>query len=65
MDKSTSPYLMTAGRFNVAMMNELRIDYTTIGNLMRDGLAKNEARLSYEQAIFNLLTKSLKDRETA
>lgn len=52
VDKSHPLSDATAGRFNVALMNELGIDYATVGNNEGIGLAKEELDCLYEQAKF-------------
>ena len=61
VDKSHPLSDATAGRFNVALMNELGIDYATIGNNEGIGLAKEELDCLYEQAKFQPIIGNLKD----
>ena len=61
VDKSHPLSDATAGRFNVALMNELGIDYATIGNNEGIGLAKDELDCLYEQADFQPIIGNLKD----
>lgn len=61
VDKSHPLSDATAGRFNVALMNELEIDYATIGNNEGIGLAKDELDCLYEQAQFQPIIGNLKD----
>lgn len=61
VDKSHPLSDATAGRFNVALMNELGIDYATIGNNEGIGLAKDELDCLYEQAKFQPIIGNLKD----
>ena len=63
VDKSHPLSDATAGRFNVALMNELGIDYATIGNNEGIGLAKDELDCLYEQAQFQPIIGNLKDEE--
>lgn len=62
VDKSHPLSDATAGRFNVALMNELGIDYATIGNNEGIGLAKAELDCLYEQANFQPIIGNLKDK---
>ena len=61
VDKSHPLSDATAGRFNVALMNELGIDYATIGNNEGIGLAKDELDCLYEKAKFQPIIGNLKD----
>ena len=63
VDKSHPLSDATAGRFNIALMNELGIDYATIGNNEGIGLAKDELDCLYEQAQFQPIIGNLKDEE--
>lgn len=60
VDKSHPLSDATSGRFNVALMNELGIDYATIGNNEGIGLAKAELDVLYESAHFQPLIGNLK-----
>ena len=61
VDKSHPLSDATAGRFNVALMNELGIDYATVGNNEGIGLAKEELDCLYEHAKFQPIIGNLKD----
>lgn len=62
VDKSHPLSDATAGRFNVVLMNELGINYATIGNNEGIGLAKADLDSLYDQATFQPLIGNLKDQ---
>lgn len=52
---------ITKGRFNVQLMNELKIDFATIGNNEGIGLAKNWLNHVYQDADFKVILGNLED----
>ncbi|MGT2906787.1 bifunctional metallophosphatase/5'-nucleotidase [Streptococcus dentiloxodontae] len=61
VDKSHPMTDATSGRFNVALMNELGIDYATIGNNEGIGLSKAELNELYREANFTVILNNLKE----
>ncbi|WP_307976911.1 metallophosphoesterase [uncultured Streptococcus sp.] len=62
IDKSHPLTDATAGRANVELMNELGIQFATIGNNEGIGLAKAELDVVYDQANFQVILGNLKDK---
>ena len=51
----------TKGKANVALMNELGIDFATVGNNEGIGLSKSELNQVYEEANFKVILGNLRD----
>ena len=51
----------TQGKYNVQLMNELGIDFATIGNNEGIGLAKTMLNQVYENANFDVILGNLED----
>lgn len=51
----------TKGKANVELMNQLGIDFATIGNNEGIGLSKEELNKVYDEANFTLIIGNLKD----
>ncbi|MGT2924579.1 bifunctional metallophosphatase/5'-nucleotidase [Streptococcus caviae] len=62
VDKSHPLTDATAGAANVALMNDLKIDFATIGNNEGIGLAKPEINQLYSKANFQVILGNLTDR---
>ncbi|WP_057490670.1 bifunctional metallophosphatase/5'-nucleotidase [Streptococcus orisasini] len=62
VDKSHPLTDATAGKANVALMNDLGIDFATVGNNEGIGLAKSEINQLYEKADFQVVLGNLTDR---
>ncbi|MBM7635445.1 bifunctional metallophosphatase/5'-nucleotidase [Streptococcus saliviloxodontae] len=61
VDKSHPLTAATSGRANVDLMNDLRLDFATIGNNEGIGLSKAEISSLYDEADFKVLIGNLKD----
>ena len=63
VDKSHPLTDVSAGRVNVDLMNDLGIDFATIGNNEGIGLAKAEINQLYHKADFQVILGNLRDKK--
>lgn len=63
VDKSHPLTDVSAGRVNVDLMNDLGIDFATIGNNEGIGLAKAEINQLYHKANFQVILGNLRDKK--
>lgn len=63
VDKSHPLTAATSGQINVKLMNDLQLDFATIGNNEGVGLAKSELDCLYSQADFQVILSNLSDEK--